>query len=132
MFEQVTHYMHFSPHQKALLQAFIVLVVFVAIFLLSIVYYSWKKRRSEFKHFAYLLKDRDLSTKEMKKLFSYLKRHHIELHLLLESEHVMTQAVEACGLDKEKMKEKLGFNTSSLIKHYMERQQRLRKQWNRS
>ena len=98
---------------------------------MAVFYYSWRKRKVEFKHFQYLLKDRDIDKKDVKKLFDYLRRHRIEPHLLLENEHVMQKAVEACGLDMEEIREKLGFDTSSLIKHYIQRQQELRKKWNR-
>lgn len=130
MFEQISYYLHFSSANKSLLQALIILAIFVTLLIMSILYYSWRKRKIEFKHFEFLLKDRNISKEEMKRLFSYLKQHNIEYHLLLENEHVMHQAVKACGLDVEKIREKLGFDTSSLIKHYIERQKELRKKWN--
>ncbi len=131
MITEVVGYFKYSQDSKSLLIALAILAALMSILVLATLYYRWRDRKVEFKHFQYLLKNRDINEEAMKKLFSYLKRHDIEPHLLLESEHIMQKAVEACGLDLKEMREKLGFNTSSLVKRYIQHQQELRKKWNK-
>ena len=131
MFEEIARHFRYSQDSESIIKALAILAVFMLLFAIAALYYSWRKRKVEFKHFQYLLKDREIDEKDVKRLFKYLKSHKIEPHLLLENEHIMQRAVEACGLDVDEMREKLGFDTSSLIKNFIKRQQELRKKWNR-
>lgn len=130
MFSDVVKYFQYTQDSKSLYEALAILAIFL-IFVFFIALYQWKKRKIEFQHFQYLLKDRGFEFAELKKLFNYLTSHNIEPHLILESEEIMERAAKACGMDVERVREKLGFNTSLLIKNFIKRQQELRKKWNK-
>ncbi|BCD62315.1 hypothetical protein NitYY0826_C1191 [Nitratiruptor sp. YY08-26] len=130
MFEEIARNFKFSKDNETLLISLGILVVLIILFVAIMLYYNYLQKKAEFKHFTFLIGERNIAKDDMKRLFNYLTKHKIDPKLILESEEVMERAVKGAGLDLAEMREKLGFDKGSLIKRYLERQEELRKKWN--
>ncbi|MRJ03030.1 MAG: hypothetical protein GXO19_00125 [Epsilonproteobacteria bacterium] len=122
---------HSGPILTAELKvALLILGGIALITLFALWYMRFQRRREQYRLFSSMLASRDFEEWEVRRLFNYLHRRHIDLNLILESESVARSAAKGAGLDEEKTLERLGFNTGALIKRFLERQKELRKKWN--
>ncbi len=103
---------------------------FFLLLLLVAVYLRFDKKRREYKHFLVVMSHRDLSESEMRCLFRYVYKRGFKPEILLESEKILGEAIAFCGLKKEEIKKKMGFDQQSLIHDFIKRQEELRRKWN--
>ncbi|BAF70001.1 hypothetical protein [Nitratiruptor sp. SB155-2] len=109
----------------------VVFVSFVFLILVLILIYRYKTIQAHYKHFHYVLQQRGLDDKTIKKLFKFINKHNYTLELLLSNEQLVHKACQEYGLDEEEVKKKLGYDRKALLEEYMKRMESLRKKWNR-
>ncbi len=122
-----------KPASESTQDLILVLAILGGFFLLLLligVYLRFDRKRREYKHFVVVMGHRDLSEPELRCLFRYVYKHALKPEILLESEKVLEEAIEFCGLRKEDVKKKLGFDQQSLIHDFIKRQEELRRKWN--
>ncbi|MRI83150.1 MAG: hypothetical protein C6I00_01890 [Nitratiruptor sp.] len=125
----------FQFHQGSLLSGELKLALAIlggiALMVLFMMWYMrLQKRRERYQFLVSLIGSKGFEEWEIKRLFRYLEKRHIDLNLLLESESVARSAAQATGLDVERTIQRLGFDTQALIQQFLQRQKELRKRWN--
>ena len=111
--------------------ALAILLAITLLVILAIFYLRYTQKKQRYKLFLHEMSPRGFEEWEIKRIFNYLHKHDIDSKLFLESEKVATEVIHACSLDKERSLKRLGFDTEDLIKRFLQKQQELRKKWNR-